>query len=881
MKKLALYTLALSMGAIGAMNAYDYKSDYRHREAGGGIPADVAAYLADSVKDRETLDAMTFLYAYMPSTDVGGYSPQFFKSNVESTLRSRKETAWGMKVPEREWLHFVLPLRVNNEALDMSRLRFYDELKERVAGMSMPEAILEVNHWCHEKVTYRPSDARTSSPLSTVSQAIGRCGEESTFTVAALRAVGIPARQVYTPRWAHTDDNHAWVEAWADGKWYFLGACEPEPVLNLAWFNAPAARGMLMHTNVFGVYDGPEEVIDRFNTTTTINVTANYAPVDTLTVKVEDISGKAVADAVVEFCIYNYSEFYPAAVKRSDVSGVASIAAGRGDLVVRASDGKGNYGISVMNTSESREKPRVITLDKDSCYTGRLVFDIVPPKAGGTTPDVSEEARENNRRRLAYEDSLRKGYEAGFASSEDAEKLSDKLGLDKEGRAILNRTLPLSRGNWRMIASFLSQLDKNQYSKALGLLNALCEKDLRDIPEEVLYDVVRYTTDRDAVKCSEDDYMSYIICPRVELERLVPYREYFSSAFTKDERERYKSDPKLLAERVAREFDDDSAWNPHGYRADAISTDKVGTASPLSKGIYFVSAARSCGIPSRIDVVTGKTQYKVAGEDWKDVSFNVNVGDKTHQTGSLRLSYNPSATLPDPIYYNHFSISRIEKDKVRQLEYDQSPYSQLFSGDVTLDAGEYMLVSGQRMADGSLLGIADFFIITPGETTELPLEFRHDDSRPSVIGNLNAENIYIDSATGQEKSILSSTGRGYYVLAIVRPGHEPTEHLLNELEPIRADFAKAGTPVVVLSEPGDATVAAGDRRLPSGAFIGVDKDGKSLKELISSLHLPENDLPVVVVADTFNRVVHVSHGYSIGAAGRLLKCISQVQSATP
>lgn len=56
-------------------------------------------------------------------------------------------------------------------------------------------------------------------------------GEESTFLVAALRSVGIPARQVYTPRWAHTDDNHAWVEAWADGKWYFLGACEPEPVL--------------------------------------------------------------------------------------------------------------------------------------------------------------------------------------------------------------------------------------------------------------------------------------------------------------------------------------------------------------------------------------------------------------------------------------------------------------------------------------------------------------------------------------------------------------------------------------------------------------------------------------------------------------------------
>ena len=119
----------------------------------------------------------------------------------------------------------------------------------------MKDAILEVNHWCHEKVTYRPTDGRTSSPLASVCTAYGRCGEESTFLVAALRSVGIPARQVYTPRWAHTDDNHAWVEAWADGKWYFLGACEPEPILNLGWFNESASRGMLMHTKVFGDYE--------------------------------------------------------------------------------------------------------------------------------------------------------------------------------------------------------------------------------------------------------------------------------------------------------------------------------------------------------------------------------------------------------------------------------------------------------------------------------------------------------------------------------------------------------------------------------------------------------------------------------------------------
>ena len=206
-------------------------------------------------------DALTFLYAYMPLGDIACYDGDFFLKNVQTSLQARAEMPWGKSIPDREFRHFVLPVRVNNENLDSSRWVFYNELKPRIEHLSLYDAVLEVNHWCHEYVTYTPSDARTSSPLASIKTAYARCGEESTFLVAALRSVGIPARQVYTPRWAHTDDNHAWVEAWVDGEWYFLGACEPEPVLNLGWFNAPASRGMLMHTKVFGKYDGPEEVL--------------------------------------------------------------------------------------------------------------------------------------------------------------------------------------------------------------------------------------------------------------------------------------------------------------------------------------------------------------------------------------------------------------------------------------------------------------------------------------------------------------------------------------------------------------------------------------------------------------------------------------------
>ena len=225
----------------------------------------------------EEKEAMSFLYAYMPVGDIADYSGEFFLKNVRTSFQAKQEMPWGKQIPEDIFRHFVLPIRVNNENLDESRIVFYQELKDRVKGLSLHDAVIEVNHWCHEKVIYTPSDARTSSPLASVKTAYGRCGEESTFTVAALRSVGIPARQVYTPRWAHTDDNHAWVEAWVDGQWYFLGACEPEPVLNLGWFNAPASRGMLMHTKVFGKYQGPEEVMVQTPLYTEINIIGNYA----------------------------------------------------------------------------------------------------------------------------------------------------------------------------------------------------------------------------------------------------------------------------------------------------------------------------------------------------------------------------------------------------------------------------------------------------------------------------------------------------------------------------------------------------------------------------------------------------------------------------
>ena len=111
-----------------------------------------------SMSEQEAVD---FLYRYMPLADRTDYPRSLIEANVHCSFVARQEMAWGMKVPEQLFRHFVLPIRVNNENLDGSRMEFYQLLKERVRKMSMQDAILEVNHWCHEHVTYQPSDART------------------------------------------------------------------------------------------------------------------------------------------------------------------------------------------------------------------------------------------------------------------------------------------------------------------------------------------------------------------------------------------------------------------------------------------------------------------------------------------------------------------------------------------------------------------------------------------------------------------------------------------------------------------------------------------------------------------------------------------------
>jgi len=821
---------------------------------------------------------LLFLYDNMSLPDRVDYDTAYYRSQVQLALQARQEMPWGSSIPEREFRHFVLPPRVNNEDLDTARAVFFRELEPRLEGLSMQEAILEVNHWCHEHVTYRPTNARTLSPLATYRTAYGRCGEESVFTVAALRSVGIPARQVYTPRWAHTDDNHAWVEAWADGRWYFLGACEPEPILNMGWFNESASRGMLMHTKVFGNYDGPEEVVSRQYALTEINVIENYAPARRLTVTVLDSLDRPVPDATVEFKVYNYAEFFTVARKTTDADGHASLTAGYGDMLVWASTPTALAFEKVSFATDSLLTLHLSSLNFTPSTLNSIDLDITSPSVSAHLPTVTPEQRAENDRRLALEDSIRHAYEATMPDQR-------------------------SRGNHAVITAFRdSAAALGLQALADSLLAILPDKDLQDITLDVLLDNLSpYSTH--PPKHSAPSL--YLLSPRIERERLTAYKAPLRAALLPSLTESPSPTGEGLGVRLERLISSLITWtrdsltliedqNPQHLRMQPLGVYRSRTTDRLGRNIFFVAACRALGIPARINEINGKVQY-FTDDQWTDVTFDAPVTmPERSPEGLFLLTYTPIPHTPDPKYYTHFTLSRLdENNQLQLLTYpEEATWQNTFAKGITLDAGTYVLTTGIRMADGSVRAHLQTFTVSAGETTALPLTLRTATDAVAVIGSFNAEDLYQplsvdhgklisspDGEVGRGLSLLSTCGRGYYALGLIAPNQEPTNHALRDIARVSADFEAWGRKLVLLFEDKDAATRfnfSEIQGLPATTVWGTDIDGKTKAEILEQMHLSSSSLPIFLICDSFNRVVFVQQGYTIGLGEQMLKFIQQL-----
>ena len=817
-------------------------------------------------------EALDFLYQYLPLGDQADYTEDYFRECVAYAFKAKTELPWGKDIPVREFKHFVLPPRVNNENLDRFRATYYEELRDRVKDLSLYDAVLEVNHWCHEHVNYKGSDSRTSAPMATIKTSWGRCGEESTLLVTALRTVGIPARQVYTPRWAHCDDNHAWVEAWVDGQWHFMGACEPEPVLDLGWFNEPASRTLLLHTKVFGDYDGPEEVISQNNNYTEINVVSNYGQTAKTTFTVTDAEGTPQPGIPVEFKIYNYAEFCTVATKTTDNNGQTWLTAGQGCMMAYAAkDGK--FGFQVFKSGE-RENVTIV-LDHENGTADCFEFDMVPPAPTSVLPEVTPEMRSENDRRVAHEDSLRNAY---IAVCKNAQQ---EL-IANTGNKTLGQIYEKTWGNYQTIADFMEYAkEQGEEVMAVKLLESLSDKDLRDITLDVLVDhfesgwIAAFRAAPLAMTQSE-------LGPRISNEMIVPWRKTLSEFFPEATRQSYHDHPALLVDWVKENIKTDDGLNPQRIPISPLGVLKTRQADRHSRDIFFVAMARSLGVAAQINPVNGNVEYYDT-EKWNKVDFESSEPKHT-AVGYLDLRYQPHGAIPDPKYYTHFSLKRFDGHSFQLLAYDaQDPgiddgmMLSSFEHPTPLETGYYILTSGTRLPDGTALTHSQFFTIEEGKTTQVELVLRQPDEELKVLGRMDMDLNYLLPETNEKQTYKIKEDRSL-ILAFLDQGSEPTTHAMQDISAFAKDFEEKAVDMLFLfnsSEEFQKFQLKNFNALPKNVRFGVYDDDLP-QRVLEPLEVKSDQLPVFILVKPTKEVLFEKNGYTIGLGEQLLKMLSKI-----
>ncbi|MBO7290022.1 MAG: transglutaminase domain-containing protein, partial [Bacteroidaceae bacterium] len=518
------------------------------------------------------------------------------------------------------------------------------------------------------------------------------------------------------------------------------------------------------------------EVVSRTPCFTEINVTSNYAPVATTTVQVVDENGAPVK-ATVEFKIYNYAEFYTAATKTTDARGRVTITSGHGDMVAWAAAG-GKFGF--VKFTAGKENNVKLVVDKAPGYSATLEMNITPPRERNTVPFVSEEQAAENARRFAHEDSIRNAYVSTFMSPDEALSFAQSLEYCFGHEKVVAQLLVKSRGNHKTIKKFLSETPREERELAYYLLLSISDKDLRDVNIWVLRDHMISTVRNGAY---DEDYRKYILNPRVSNEMLTQYKGFFKKQFNYDERRFFAGDPQRWVKWCRDSIRVDGSWNPLSLCMSPRGVWDMRVADPHSRDIFFVSGARAMGIPARIDEVTGKTQY-MENYKWIDVNFDaVATGTRNAPQGTLKATFTPTRFNDNPRYYSHFSISKIVDGRLQLLGYPEEgvTWESLLKGGTPMDTGNYFMMTGTRMADGGVLANLTFFTIEEGKECSIEYIQRESSEDLQVIGDFNSENIFYDTTQERERSLLSATGRGYYIIAVIAPGSEPTNHFLRDV----------------------------------------------------------------------------------------------------
>ncbi|WP_273326795.1 transglutaminase domain-containing protein [Vallitalea guaymasensis] len=819
----------------------------------------------DQCKEIEQY-CIKFLYTCMPLSDMANYSFDIYLSYVRHGLFLKENMPWGEKIPANIFLKYVMFYRINNENIEDCRRTFYNNLIDRIKDKDMPEAVIEVNYWCLEQATYQTTDERTASPLTVLRSAYGRCGEESTFTVTALRSVGIPARQVYVPRWSHCDDNHAWVEVWCDGKWNYLGACEPEPSLNIGWFTAAASRAMLINSRIFTSMNNvnqivDEELISKNDKAALVNSIENYADTKKLVVKILNSNNKPMDKVKVRFEVLNYSEFYPVATVITNNDGIAGVTLGLGDIYIHAV--KDNRFINKL--VDTRNQDEIVLSWNDSIIEEVVVedIDIVPPIDNMKYAiSLTDSEKESGKKRFAKCNDKRKQKESNFITHDDVSKLMNENNYKDDA---LKDIFIKSKGNYQEIKAFIDSKLKCSIDDKIMLLTSLSNKDYTDITNNILKEHLIYSMEYKS-NYPEEIFQNYIINPRVHFEMITNYRKSILDYFDVDTKNRFIEHPTSIWDYIDTYITELPKLEYNPLSTNPVDLLKLKKGNSMSKKILFVAICRTLGIPARIDKENLELQYYT-----EDRFINVN---HILQKSLIKLTLiNEDNT--NWKYWLNFTIAKLNNGVYETLDLvDREWVNDKLT--LELEPGNYRIITSNRMPNGSIFSKKYCFILFVEK--ELGLSLRQG-KLEDMFKNIEINNFKLTDKDNNKIIASNILGDKKNIIIWIEEGKEPTEHVLNEMLEHQDILNKLPCNIIFVLRNKEALTNAtlnNTLKVYPNIQIYYDESAANASPIARRVYVDPDKLPLILLTNKGLNVVYAFSGYNVGLSDLIIKIIEAI-----
>jgi transglutaminase-like putative cysteine protease len=673
--------------------------------------SEIETFLIGQVGERKI--AAEFLVANMPTVDLVSMRASDLEENLEYAFRAREELPWAADVPFELFLHYVLPHRVTQEPYESWRPALFEAMKTRLAGCTtMTDAAIAANYWCGQRTGFKQTEFRDQNVNSTLRSGQGRCEELMIVLISSLRAAGIPARPCSAPWWVVNDNNHAWVEVWADGYWYYAGGCEPAPALDRAWFGGPAQRAGVVVSTMYGhpeMYPTGEAVSRVMDNMAIINSTEVYAAPDEVLVTVLGPDRRPVPDCPVALSVFNYGGLRSLLVQETDESGQTTFVMGIGDFFVTAGNDDGRAH-AIVTATPGADNDLTLTLERGTAPEAAFWLRY---------PTAAEAARYKAARPNAKPEAKRV-FEPDLGTPEERDLykpgkdvLLDQVLVRADDPDAWKAILEDSRANWRQIAGALKAARPRLHADLLSFMQGMSKVDRLEITAGTILDHVNWAAARRDRAMPEDLYRAYVLAGRIDREHVTAWRQDIGRTHA----DLAFGDPVATAEAV-NAFLATAVKPVTGSRLGPIMNPiqvlraRRGTEREIA--IAAVGMLRTFNVPARKTAAANTVEFH-DGMQWRiftprdvdSMKLLADAGDEAAVADAdVEVPGRVALTLMrdgEPIEASNrwplFAVSRFEGGSWRPLrQFDVGT-----SGDatvVTLPEGEYLISAGARNQNG-------------------------------------------------------------------------------------------------------------------------------------------------------------------------------------